>query len=97
MSATRTPEFPSDDIIRSIMGWDEYTTVGPESRRLAHGVASHMATALREFTLLTDEGDDEARGVYIAKDGRVRCKGSLLAAIESARALLTDTTTEPKP
>jgi hypothetical protein len=48
------------------MGWDEYTTVGPESRRLAHGVASHMATALREFTLLTDEGDDGGEAIYSA-------------------------------
>jgi hypothetical protein len=43
----RTPvcdpdDFPSDDIVRRIMGWDEYTTVGPESRRLARGVAEAL-------------------------------------------------------
>lgn len=50
---------------------------------------AELVAIARALSLATDEGDDAAMGThYIAKDGRIRCKGSFLELIERARAAL---------
>ncbi len=53
-------------------------------------VAAPALLALAErLTLATDEGDDAAQGThYVDNAGRIRCKGSFLDLIESARTTI---------
>ena len=57
--------------------------------------APELLEILRRFALATNDGDDQAQGThYIAKDGKIRCKGSFLALIEEARAAIAKATGE---
>ena len=50
--------------------------------------APDLLAALRPFALMTDENEDKVHGVYIDARGVVRAKGSLLAALDRARAAI---------
>ncbi len=52
-------------------------------------VAPELLEVARLLALATDEGDDAAQGThYVDRDGRIRCKGSFLGAIQKARAAI---------
>lgn len=51
--------------------------------------APELFALVQRLALLTDEGDDQIKGAaYIDKAGTIRAKGSLLEAIEQARAAI---------
>ena len=64
----------------------------PECNARLIAAAPDLLAALRDFALLTEEGDDRLSGAYHARDGHIRAKGSLLESIERARAAIAKAT-----